>query len=55
MTTHTIRYRRPEAMWSVARMVVDGEPERVRSQIKRLTNLGYTVIDVVPPVLELNL
>ncbi len=43
----TIRYRRPEAPWSVVKMVVPGT-DAVKSQIDRLKALGYSIIDVEP-------
>jgi hypothetical protein len=46
--SHTIRYRRPEAPWSVVVMVIPGGNDATLAQIQRLRALGYAVIDVVP-------
>jgi len=43
----TIRYRRPEAPWSVVRTVVPGA-EATKTQVDRLKALGYSIIDVEP-------
>jgi hypothetical protein len=40
-----IRYRRPEAPWSVATMVISGDEELVKVQIDRLLALGYSIVD----------
>jgi hypothetical protein len=49
-SSFTIRYRRPEAPWSVVVMVVPGEAEAALMQVQRLRALGYTVFDVSPPL-----
>ncbi len=43
----TIRYRRPQAPWSVVKMAVPGA-EAALAQVKRLKALGYSIIDVEP-------
>jgi len=43
----TIRYRRPQAPWSVVKMVVPGAGAAT-AQIDRLKALGYSIIDVEP-------
>jgi hypothetical protein len=43
----TIRYRRPQAPWSVVKMVVPGAAQAT-AQIDRLKALGYSIIDVEP-------
>jgi len=43
----TIRYRRPEAPWSVVKMVVP-HADAATAQIDRLKALGYSIIDVEP-------
>jgi hypothetical protein len=49
-TSYTMRYRRPEAPWSVGRMVVPDGAEAAALQKARLEALGYSVIDVTPPL-----
>ena len=43
----TIRYRRPDAPWSVGRMVVPGGSEAAAVHIERLKALGYAIVDAV--------
>lgn len=49
MTVHRIRYRRPEAPWSLSLMTTPDAKEAA-VQIGRLTALGYRVEDVLPPL-----
>ncbi|MEI9996004.1 MAG: hypothetical protein WDM91_15520 [Rhizomicrobium sp.] len=46
--TYTIRYRRPEAPWSVVVMVVPNGADMALAQVQRLRALGYAVFDVTP-------
>lgn len=49
--TYTIRYRRPEVPWSVVNMTIPDDAEAVLLQQVRLEALGYSIIDVTPPIL----
>lgn len=51
MTTHTIRYRRPEAPSSIVVMNVPNSVEAA-SQVDRMRALGYTIHDLTPPLPE---
>ena len=46
---HTIRYRRPETPYSLSKMTTSNE-QGALAQIQRLKSLGYTVVEVVPPL-----
>jgi hypothetical protein len=46
---HTIRYRRPETPYSLSKMTTSNE-QGALTQIQRLKTLGYTVVEVVPPL-----
>jgi hypothetical protein len=46
---HTIHYRRPDAFHSLVKMTTLNEQE-AEAQVKRLRALGYTVVDVKPPI-----
>jgi hypothetical protein len=46
---HTIRYRRPETPYSLSKMTTSNR-EGALMQIQRLKSLGYTVVEVVPPL-----
>jgi len=46
---HVITYRRPANPWSLGRMTVQTDVETA-AQVQRLISLGYTVIDVLPPM-----
>ncbi len=46
---HTIRFRRPETKYSISRMFVSDE-QSTKSQIRLLEGLGYTIIDILPPL-----
>lgn len=49
--TYTIRYRRPDAPWSVVNMTIPNNAEAaVLLQQTRLETLGYSIIDVTPPI-----
>jgi hypothetical protein len=49
--TYTIRYRRPDAPWSVVNMTIpDNGEAAVLFQQTRLETLGYSIIDVTPPI-----
>jgi|KBSMisStandDraft_5_1062788.scaffolds.fasta_scaffold1143100_1 hypothetical protein len=49
--TYTIRYRRPDAPWSVVNMTIpDNGEAAVLLQQTRLETLGYSIIDVTPPI-----
>jgi hypothetical protein len=52
IVAYTIRYGRPEALWSVTRMVVTGDVEQAQAHVNRLRNLGYTIIANEPPLEE---
>lgn len=47
--THTIRFRRPETPYSVSKMTAPNEREAM-TQMHRLEALGYSIIDVIPPI-----
>jgi hypothetical protein len=49
MTTHAIRYRRPETPWSLSRMTTQNAKDAAH-QVERLIALGYQVADVTPPL-----
>ena len=49
MTTHAIRYRRPETPWSLSRMTTQNAKDAAH-QVERLIALGYAVADVTPPL-----
>ena len=49
-TAFTIRYRRPEAPWSLAKMTVPNGEEAALAQKARLEALGYWVIDIAPSI-----
>ncbi len=51
MTVHRIRYRRPDAPWSLAQMTTPNAVEAA-IQVGRLKALGYHVADVTPPLGE---
>jgi hypothetical protein len=46
---HTIRYRRPETPYNLSKMTTSNR-EGALTQIQRLKSLGYTVVEVVPPL-----
>lgn len=46
---HTIRYRRPETPYSLSKMTTSNE-QGALTQIQRLKTLGYTVVEVIPPL-----
>lgn len=48
---HAIRYRRPETPWSLSGMTVPNGGEAAL-QVKRLIALGYSVVEIVPPLDE---
>jgi hypothetical protein len=48
-SAHIIRYRRPEAPWSVVHMTVPNGADATKVQTMRLEALGYSIIDVTPP------
>ena len=48
MATYTIRYRRPDAPWSVVTMIVPGGADDAIAQIQRLKTLCYVIVDVLP-------
>jgi hypothetical protein len=48
ITTHTIRYHRPQQNWSVVNMTVPDGADAALTQKIRLEALGYEVIDVAP-------
>jgi hypothetical protein len=50
MTNFTIRYRRPEAPWSLVKMTVPDGDEATQIQKSRLEALGYSVIDVTSSI-----
>ena len=52
MTTYTIRYRRPDAPWSVVTMIVPSGAEDTMIQKQRLKRLGYSIVDIWPPLPE---
>jgi hypothetical protein len=45
-----IRYRRPEAPWSLIEMTVPNGEEAAQMQRMRLVALGYSVVDVSPSI-----
>ncbi len=46
---HTIRFRRPELPYGVSRMFVPPEVDAA-TQIRHLVRLGYTIVEVSPPL-----
>lgn len=48
---HAVRYTRPETRSTVTRIFVPTDEETLK-QIRRLERLGYTIIDIVPPLRE---
>jgi hypothetical protein len=52
--TYTIRYRRPGAPWSVVNMTIPDDAEALLFQQTRLETLGYSIIDVTPPIQPAN-
>lgn len=46
---HTIRFLRPELPYGVSRMFVPPEANAA-AQIRHLEGLGYTIVDVSPPL-----
>lgn len=46
---HSVRYTRPETRATVARIFVP-TVEETSKQIRRLETLGYTIVDIVPPL-----
>ena len=52
--TYTIRYRRPDAPWSVVNMTIPDDAEALLFQQTRLETLGYSIIDVTPPIQPAN-
>ena len=50
--TYTIRYRRPDAPWSVVVMVVPSGADDAMAQMQRLKTLGYSIVDVSPRLPE---
>lgn len=48
---HCIRFRRPETPWSLSRMTTESA-EQAAIQVQRLSALGYTIINVTPPLKE---
>lgn len=49
IVSHTIRFRRPETPYSLSKMTASNQEETM-VQIQRLKMLGYTIIEVVPPL-----
>jgi hypothetical protein len=47
---YTIRYRRPDAPWSVAVTAMTGTVETVTMHVDRLRALGYKIHDITPPL-----
>lgn len=46
---HAVRYTRPETRTTVTRIFVPTDEETPK-QIRRLERLGYTIVDIVPPL-----
>lgn len=51
MAEHNIRYRRPETPWSLSRSSAPNA-ERAAIQVARLIALGYSVVEVIPPLAD---
>jgi hypothetical protein len=49
---YTIRYRRPEALWSLAKMTLSTDFAGATLQIARLRALDYRIVDITPPLTE---
>ncbi len=49
---HNVRYTRPETRTTIARIFVPTDEEMPR-QIRRLKMLGYTIVDIDPPLRDL--
>lgn len=49
VTVHRIRYRRPDAPWSLLQMTAP-DAKGAAAQVDRLLALGYQVADVTPPL-----
>ena len=47
--TYTIRYQRAETPYGVTKSCVPPE-ENAAKQVRRLQALGYTILDVTPPL-----
>jgi hypothetical protein len=48
---HSIRFRRPEQLYVLAKMSVPSEADAA-TQVRHLEDLGYKVVDVSPPLSE---
>lgn len=48
---HSVRYTRPETLSTIARIFVPTDEETPK-QIRRLRALGYTIVDITPPLSE---
>lgn len=46
---HTIRYQRAETPYGVTKSCVPPEGDAAK-QVRRLEALGYTILDVTPPL-----
>lgn len=49
VVSHTIRFRRPETPYSLSKMTASNVQETM-VQLQRLKSLGYTIIEVTPPL-----
>ena len=49
--SHTVQFRRPETPNRISRMFIPEESGAVR-HIHRLEALGYTTVDISPPLAE---
>ena len=47
--THTISFRRPELFYVLSKMTVPPNAD-VMAQVHHLEELGYTIVDVSPPL-----
>ena len=51
LAEHSIRYRRPETPYSLSRSSAP-DAQRAAVQVARLIALGYSVVEVVPPLVD---
>ena len=50
--SHTVQFKRPETPTRISRMFIPEEEAGSIRHIRRLEALGYTIVDVSPPVAE---
>ena len=50
--SHTVQFSRPETPTRVSRMFIPTEESGSIRHIRRLEALGYTIVDISPPLAE---